>query len=76
MGAILYQAPVEKYRFSRILCGFFHLGTSKAHNYRVFWRLAAPEQSTGAASTSLRKVPGAPGKTDFAWDNDFGSESS
>jgi hypothetical protein len=36
MAAILYQAPVEKYRFSRILCGFFHLGTSKAHKYQVF----------------------------------------
>jgi hypothetical protein len=36
MAAILYQLPVEKQRFSRILCGFFHLGTSKAHKNGVF----------------------------------------
>jgi hypothetical protein len=28
--------PVEKQRFSRILCGFFHLGTKKAHKYHAF----------------------------------------
>src|SRR5271168_3365715 len=38
MRAWYTMLPVEKQRFSRILCGFFHLGTSKAHKHHVFSR--------------------------------------
>ena len=34
--------PVEKQRWSRILCGFFHLGTSEAPKNGVFSRLPVP----------------------------------
>jgi hypothetical protein len=58
MAAILYQVPVEKQRFTRILCGFFHLGTSKAHKYRVFLRLpfsnSPPEQLYPASCKTAR----------------------
>jgi len=45
--------PVEKHRFSRILCGYFNFGTSKAHKYRLFPRLDLDEPSSEAGSASF-----------------------
>jgi hypothetical protein len=56
MEAILSQLAVEKYRFSRILCGFFHLGTSKGHKYQAFLRVACSQVLCGPHLAGLGKT--------------------
>jgi hypothetical protein len=36
---MVYEFAVENQRFPRILCGFFHHGTKKAHKKRPSGRL-------------------------------------
>jgi hypothetical protein len=43
MRACYTMLPVEKYGFSPVSCGFFHLGTSKAHKNMVFPRFMLPD---------------------------------
>jgi hypothetical protein len=57
MKAILYQVAVEKYRFGRILCGFFHFGTSKVHKCGVFSRWLAVRRPFSAGFISVGGAP-------------------